>query len=175
MNALEHLSNTPTVWSSLTRVRLSMLRAAFVFLAMTAAVAESASATSRDDEARTFFVRFVAAQNAHDPTAVAALLWESPDMLWLTRGVEVRGKKAITETLTDYYAGTWHLDPDMSHFKSTAITTDVVQILVPITFTRGLAGKPAQNNTFLISQILIRSADGWRVAAILPIANTQLK
>ncbi len=56
----------------------------------------------------------------------------------------------------------------MSRFQSTAIAVDVVQILVPITFTRGLRGKPAQDNTF-------RSAVGWRVAAILPIANTQIE
>ncbi|MDZ5450510.1 hypothetical protein [Labrys sp. ZIDIC5] len=79
--ALEHSSNTPIVWSLLTRVRLSTLRAAFVFLAMTAAIAGPASAASRNDEARAFFTRFVAAKSAHDLTAVTALLWESPDML----------------------------------------------------------------------------------------------
>ncbi len=96
-------------------------------------------------------------------------------MLWFTRGVEVRGTKAIADTLSEYYAGTWHLEPDMSHFRSTAISSDVVQILVPVTFTRGLPGMPSQSNTFLISQTLVRGAAGWRVAAILPIANTQFK
>ncbi|MBM9400026.1 hypothetical protein JUN65_00235 [Gluconacetobacter azotocaptans] len=50
-----------------------------------------------------------------------------------------------------------------------------MQILVPITFTRGLPGKPAQDNTFLISQTLVRAAVGCRVATILPIANTEIK
>ena len=48
-------------------------------------------------------------------------------------------------------------------------------ILVPIVFTRGLPGKPPQDNVFLISQTLIRDASGWHIASILPIANTQLK
>jgi hypothetical protein len=48
-----------------------------------------------------------------------------------------------------------------------------MQILVPIVFTRGLPGKPPQDNTFLISQTFVRDANG--IASILPIANTQLK
>lgn len=59
----------------------------------------------------------MAAQNAHEVPAVEALLWDSPDTLWFTRGVKVRGTKAIGETLREYYAGTWHLEADMSHFR----------------------------------------------------------
>ena len=69
----------------------------------------------------------------------------------------------------------WHLEPDMSQFHVAAISDDVMQILVPIVFTRGLPGKPPQDSTFLISQTLVRDATGWYVASILPIANTQLK
>jgi hypothetical protein len=50
-----------------------------------------------------------------------------------------------------------------------------MQILVPVVFTRGLPGKPPQDNIFLISQTFVRDANGWHVASILPIANTQLK
>jgi uncharacterized protein (TIGR02246 family) len=173
--ALARLANILTGWLSLSRARLPILRPAFVFLLVTGAVAGPASAASRDDEARAAFTRLMAAQNAHDPSAVVALLWDSPDVLWFTRGVEIRGAKAIADTLTEYYAGTWHLDPDMTQYRSTALSDDVVQILVPITFTRGLPDKPPQVNTFLISQTFVRAAGGWRVAAILPIANTQFK
>jgi hypothetical protein len=55
------------------------------------------------------------------------------------------------------------------------ITDNVMQILVPIVFTRGLPGEPPQDNTFLISQTYVHGANGWHVASILPIANTQLK
>jgi hypothetical protein len=62
----------------------------------------------------------------------------------------------------------------MSQFRVATISSDVMQILVPIVFTRGLAGNPPQHDTFLISQTLVRDATGWHVASILPIANTQL-
>ena len=93
-------------------------------------------------------------------------------MLLFARGVETRGPEAVAARFTEYYKGTWHLEPDMSQFHVTAISNDVIQILVPIVFTRGLPGNPPQDDTFLISQTFVRDATGWYVASILPIANT---
>jgi hypothetical protein len=106
---------------------------------------------------------------------VKAMLWNSADMLWFGRGVETRGPDAVADRFKEYYQGTWHLEPDMSEFHATAISNDVMQILVPIVFTRGLPGQPSQDNKFLISQTFVRDAKGWHVASIMPIANTQLK
>jgi hypothetical protein len=96
-------------------------------------------------------------------------------MLWFGRNVETRGRDAVADRFGEYYRGTWHLEPDMSQFHVTVITDDVMQILVPIVFTRGLPDQPAQDNKFLISQTFVHDANGWHVASILPIANTQLK
>ncbi len=134
-----------------------------------------ASAAPDETEARAFFTKFVAAQNAHDVSAVKGLLWDSPGMLWYGRGVETRGRDAVADRFREYYQGTWHLEPDMSQFHATVISDDVMQILVPIVFTRGLPGQPSQDNKFLISQTFVHDANGWHVASILPIANTQLK
>jgi hypothetical protein len=173
---MQALNDAPNVSAGMfARLRLNFLHGILLLLSVTGATIGSASAASGDADARAFFTQFVAAQNAHDAKAVASLLWDSPDVLWFTRGVEVRGVKAIVETLADYYAGTWHLEPDMGHFRSTKLSEDAIQILVPVTFSRGLPGKPAQDNTFLICQTLVRTAAGWRVASIMPIANTQLK
>lgn len=103
------------------------------------------------------------------------MLWDSPDMLWFSRNVETRGREKVAARFKEYYDGTWHLEPDMSQFHFASISNDVMQILVPIVFTRGLPGKPAQDNTFLISQTFVHEADGWHIASILPVANTQLK
>jgi hypothetical protein len=103
------------------------------------------------------------------------MLWDSPGMLWFGRNVETRGRDAVADRFREYYRGTWHLEPDMSQFHVAVISDDVMQILVPIVFTRGLPGQPSQDNTFLISQTFVHDANGWHVASILPIANTQLK
>ena len=134
-----------------------------------------ASAAADETEARALFTRFVAAQNAHNAGDVRAMLWNSPSMLLFSRGVETRGPEAVAARFKEYYAGTWHLEPDMAQFRVAAISDDVMQILVPIVFTRGVPGDQPQDNAFLISQTFVRDATGWHVASILPIANTQLK
>jgi ketosteroid isomerase-like protein len=142
---------------------------------MTVALGGRASAASNEDEARTLFTKFVAAQNAHNVDDVRAMLWDSPSVLLFARGDEIRGHDAVADRFQEYYKGTWHLKPDMSQFRVAEISNDVSQILVPIVFTRAGPGSTPQDNTFLISQTFVRDATGWHVASILPVANTQLK
>ena len=123
----------------------------------------------------TVFEAFIAAQNAHNSDDVKALLWNSPATLLFARGIETRGRDAVADRFKTYYEGTWHLEPDMSKFHVAVISNEVMQVLVPIVFTRGLPGKPPQQNTFLISQTYVQDANGWSVASILPVANTELK
>ncbi len=44
------------------------------------------------DKIRTLFDRFVAAQNAHDLSAVRGLLWNSARFLWVARGTLIWGR-----------------------------------------------------------------------------------
>jgi len=148
---------------------------AALFLAATAWSAGPALAAADDAQARTIFEKFIAAQNAHNADDVKAMLWNSPGTLLFARGIETRGRDAVADRFKGYYAGTWHLEPDMSKFHVAVISNEVMQVLVPIVFTRGLPGKPAQQNTFLISQTYVRDANGWSVASVLPVANTELK
>ena len=150
--------------------RYLSVAAALLFLVMAVASGGYASGAANETEARALFTKFVAAQNAHNADDVKAMLWNSPSMLLFARGVETSAAR-----FKEYYEGTWHLEPDMSQFRVAAISREVMQILVPIVFTRGLPGNPPQDKTFLISQTFVRDATGWYVASILPIANTQLK
>ena len=120
-------------------------------------------------EARVLFERFVAAQNAHDAAAVEALLWNSPDFLWITRGTAIWGREAAMERFRALYQGTRRLEPDMAQFRAVALGPEAAQIFVPVLFTIGAAGQPAQPARFLMNQTLRREGDAWRVASILPI------
>lgn len=148
---------------------------AALLLSATAWSAGPALAAADDAEARTIFEKFIAAQNAHNADDVKAMLWNSPGTLLFARGIETRGRDAVADRFRGYYEGTWHLEPDMSKFHVAVISNQVMQVLVPIVFTRGLPGKPPQRNTFLISQTYVRDANGWSVASVLPVANTELK
>ena len=49
------------------------------------------------------------------------------------------------------------------------LSNDVAQLYVPIVFTIGPAGQPAQTTRFLMNQTIIKTPAGWKVASILPI------
>ena len=114
------------------------------------AVAGAARAGS-EDEVKALFAKFVAAQNAHDLKAVGELLQDSPQFLWITRGIPIWGREAALKRFEALYQGTWSLDPG------------VVQLYVPMTFMISLAGQAAQPTRFLMNQVLVKTADGWKV------------
>jgi hypothetical protein len=157
------------------RRRSRSATAMLLALAVTIGSAGQALAAANDAEARTIFEKFIAAQNAHDADAVKAMLLDSPSTLLFARNVDTRGRDAVAARFREYYEGTWHLEPDMSKFRVAVISNDVMQVLVPIVFTRGLPGKPAQQNIFLISQTYVQDPSGWHIASIMPVANTELK
>jgi hypothetical protein len=154
----------------------SMFKVAGVIVALTwLARPDSLHAASTQDEVRTFYEKFIAAQNDHDAASVEKMIWNSPNFLWVSRGKQIRGANDAMQTYRSYYAGTWMVETDMTQFQAVELPNEMVQILVPITFTRGAAGQPSQRAAFLISQTLFKDPAGWHITTILPVANTQLK
>jgi ketosteroid isomerase-like protein len=121
------------------------------------------------DDLRATFERFIAAQNAHDAKAVGDLLMEPPTFLWITQGAAVWGRLEALKRFEALYAGTWKLEPVMAELRFTVVTPEMAQLYVPIDFTIGSAGQPAKIIRFLMNQTLVKTADGWKVASILPI------
>jgi uncharacterized protein (TIGR02246 family) len=136
------------------------------------ALAGSARAGS-EDEVTALFAKFVAAQNTHDLKAVGELLQDSPQFLWITRGVPVWGRDAALKRFEALYQGTWSLDPKIDELKVIELQPGVAQIYVPITFMISPAGQVAQPMRFLMNQVLVKTADGWKVSSILPIPAPQ--
>jgi hypothetical protein len=99
-------------------IRYPSVRAVLLLVIMTVASGGPASAAANEAEARAFFTKFVAAQNAHNAGDVKSMLWNSPSMLWFSRGVETRGRDAVAARFKEYYEGTWHLEPDMSQLHA---------------------------------------------------------
>ncbi|MCK1453552.1 nuclear transport factor 2 family protein [Bradyrhizobium sp. 35] len=132
-------------------------------------VAPRLALAASEDEVRAAFEQFVAAQNAHDVKAVEGLLLTSPDFLWITRGAPIWGKDAALKRFAALYQGTWQLDPDTAGLKVIMLGDGAAQVYLPITFAIGPAGQPAQQTRFLMNQVLIKTAAGWKVSSILPI------
>ena len=154
---------------AITRRPAMILGLAALAAAAFAPPAPGQTAGPAEAEARALFERFVAAQNTHDAAAVEALLWDSPGFLWITRGTAVWGREAAMERFRGLYRGTWQLEPDMAQFRAVALGPDAAQLFVPVLFTIGAAGQPAQPARFLMNQTLRREGDSWRIASILPI------
>jgi len=126
-----------------------------------------------EDEVKATFARFVAAQNAHDLKEVGALLQDSAQFLWITRGSPVWGRDAAIKRFEGLYQGTWSLDPKMDELKVIELQPGIAQLYVPITFMIAPAGQTAQPTRFLMNQVLVKTGSGWKITSILPIPAPQ--
>ena len=143
------------------------------FCALTAALALMCSVggagASTEDEVRAVFDRFVQVQNAHDARALEALLADSPQFLWITRGSAVWGRDAALQRFAKNYEGTWRLDPDPASVRVTPIADGAAQLHAVVQFTIGAPNQPAQVTRFYLNQVLVKSGGAWRVMSIFPI------
>ncbi len=138
---------------------------------LTTSLMLSAGRVSADvnNDVKVTFDHFVAAQNAHDVSAVGQLLLDSPNFLWVTRGTPVWGRDAALKRFETLYQGTWKLAPEVTNMKIVTLSDTSAQLFVPIVFNIGAPGQPAPDTTFLMNQTLVKTASGWRIASILPI------
>ena len=140
-----------------------------ILVAAFAAVASGSAYAGDAEDIRAAFERFVVAQNAHDAKAVAGLLKEGADFLWITRGAPIWGHDAAMKRFEANYQGTWTLDPVMSDFRVVVLGPGTAQLFVPVTFQIGPPGQPAQTMKFFINETLVKIGSEWRVASILPV------
>jgi Domain of unknown function (DUF4440) len=119
-------------------------------------------------EIKATFSKFVAAQNAHNITAVRELLSDSPNFLWITRGNVVRGRDAALERYARLFEGTWRLDPDWSTLEIMMLDVSTAQIFVRMVITNGTLGQPTPAGSTVMNQILVKTSGGWRVLSVLP-------
>jgi hypothetical protein len=146
-----------------------MRNAVRLLVAALAIAALPPALASPPEEVRQTFDRFVAAQNAHDLRAVEALLLDSADFLWITRGTPIWGREAALTRFKALYEGTWQLAPDASALKVAMLGDNAAQLFVPISFRIGAPGQAPQTTRFLMNQVLVKTPAGWKISAILPI------
>jgi hypothetical protein len=91
-------------------------------------------------EIRDLFLRQAAGETAHDIEAIEAVL-----------------------------AGTWRFEPDAGEIRITALTPDVAHIYAPTRITAGAAGQEPATVSFLVNEFAIRTPEGWRISAIVPV------
>ena len=145
------------------------LRGLPILALVTILLAATRAEAGAEDDVRATMERFVATQNAHDVNALRDLLVDSPQFLWITRGIPIWGRQAALARFEALYRGTWKLEPAMSELRVVMLGDAAAQIYVPITFTIGAAGEAPTTTRLLMNQVLLKTGDGWKVTSILPI------
>lgn len=144
------------------------MRAALLGLALAIAMPFCGAATAASrDEIRATYERFVAAQNARDLARVRELLVDSPQFLWVSNGRSFWGRDVLVERMASFQrAEVWRALPDLDHAAFVEVGADAAYIHMPLVLQIGQRGQPVQDTRFLVSVLLQKLEDGWRIAAL---------
>ncbi len=149
-----------------------MKRLLAIVLAFGTIVPTLVRAATTEEEVHTAFDKFVAAQNAHNLAAVKALLLNSPDLLWISRGKPIWGRDEALKSLEGRYKGTWHVEPDRSEFRVIPVSRRVVQVYAPAQLTVGDPGAEPSKVRAYLNLVMVKTPEGWRITSLMPILVT---
>jgi len=133
----------------------------------------SVSATDIED-IRNLFLRQAAGETAHDIQAIESVLARTPPgqpdpVNFVARAYRFWGREAVIDHFRDVFTGTWRFEPDEAAIRVMPLGPDVAHIYAPTRITVGAAGQEAATYSFLVNEFAIRTADGWRISAIVPV------
>jgi hypothetical protein len=125
-------------------------------------------------EIRNLFLRQAAGETAHDIEVIDSVLARTapgqPDPVnFVARAYQFWGREAVIEHFRAIFTGTWRFEPNEGAIRVIPLGPDVAHIFAPTRITVGAAGQEAVNFTFLVNEIAIRTPDGWRISAIIPV------
>jgi hypothetical protein len=118
------------------------------------------------EEVQALYGRFLAAQNARDLARVRAVLWDSPQFLWVSDGMSVWGADALVRRMIGFQeAPVWHVDPDLAQAMLVEVGEKAAYLHLPLVLTIGSETKPDRLR-FLVSVLGVDTVQGWRIAAL---------
>jgi hypothetical protein len=97
---------------------------------------------------------------AEEPTPLRSGLPSHSQALW--------GRDAALKRFEENYRGTWRLEPKFDEVQVTEIAPGVVRVFAPSVFTIAPAGQDPQPRRFLLTQVYVKTAEGWRLSTLLP-------
>jgi hypothetical protein len=155
---------------------LSVLAAtALVVTGATAHAATPHVLDARDSQAiKTVFLQQAAAATAHDMAAFERVFASAPQgspnsVTFVARAYQYWGKQAIIDHFTETFKGVWKFEPDAANIKVLPLTADSAEIYAPTQVTFGASEATAKTSPFLVCEIAVRTPEGWRIAAIMPV------
>ena len=106
------------------------------------------------------FSRFIAAQNAHDRAALAAVLLDSQEFMWIGYGGDaVWGYREAMEAFERQWQGIWKLEPQLKELRIASVATDTAVLVTPLLLTQGKPGADAATVTVSWGGVFVRTED----------------
>jgi len=134
----------------------------------------AAVSTADITEIRDLFLRQAAGETAHDIQVIESVLARVPDgqpdpVNFVARAYRFWGREAVIDHFRDAFKGTWRFEPIQDEIRIMPLGPDTAHIFAPTHVTVGPAGQEGTTYIFLVNEIAIRTADGWRISAIVPV------
>lgn len=126
------------------------------------------------EEIRNLFLRQAAGETAHDIQVIESVLARiqdgKPDPVnFVARAYRFWGREAVINHFRTAFKGIWRFEPDEDEIRIIPLGPDTAHIYAPTRITVGAAGQESATYTFLVNEIAIRTAEGWRISAIIPV------
>ena len=125
-------------------------------------------------EVKAVFLQQAAAATAHDIEAFERVLASTPPgqpdpVAFVARAYQFWGKPALIEHFKETFKGIWRFEPDAERVRVIPLTPDTAQIYAPTQVTFGTSSETAKTAPFLVYEVAVRTSEGWRIAAIIPV------
>jgi len=126
------------------------------------------------EEIRKLFLRQAAGETSHDIEVIESVLACTPPgqadrVNFVARAYRFWGRDAVIDHFRTVFSGTWRFEPDQDAIRIVPLGPDTAHIYAPTRITSGDVGKAATTYTFLVNEIAVRTAEGWRISAIIPV------
>jgi hypothetical protein len=136
---------------------------------------EAAPVSAADiQEIRSLFLRQAAGETAHDIKEIESVLastvpGQADPVNFVARAYRFWGREAVIDHFRTVFAGTWRFEPDETAIRILPLGPDTAHIYAPTCITAGPVGQPAVTRLYLVNEIAIRTPEGWRISAIIPV------
>ena len=157
------------------RISSSLFTVAISVASVTAHAAPSHQFDEQDrQEVKAVFLKQAAAATAHDIAAFEQVFAPTPagqpdPVSFVARAYQFWGRPALIEHFTETFKGVWKFEPDAERVKIIPLTPDTAEIYAPTQVTSGTSSETAKTAPFLVYEVAVRTPEGWRIAAIVPV------
>jgi ketosteroid isomerase-like protein len=129
--------------------------------------AEASSDSAMQAEVRAVYARFVAGQNAHDPSVISEVLVKSRDFVWAQGGGRsIWGFDEALAAWKSAWNGSWHLDPQLNELRIARIAPGVALLITPMLLTSADPGEQPSTDPVRWGGVFVKTESGWRISSM---------